>query len=90
MNISIHDRNGPDQYKAALCMRARIAMNGRVVQRIVEADEEQGYILQLMNINDPRFKVESQALNDWPLLCFFGRVRIIDPDTVDLSEIYLK
>lgn len=85
MNLSIEHLNDP--VLGPLCRRAIILFNGHALDRVVEADEEQGYVIVHERWPDGQLKVFGDRLVQLKLI---GKVRIIDPDEVDLAEVYLK
>lgn len=71
---------------AELCRRAIITLDGVKVAFCLEADEEQGYIERIDMENGRPIVYEHAILT----VCEYGKVRIIDPLTIDLAEVYLK
>lgn len=82
MKLHIDDMKGPDVYKAQLCNRAKITLDGNEIKRCIEADEEGGFVVAYIPQDDPRFKAEmiKQGCDCWPVETLRGVVRIIDPE----------
>ena len=63
-----------------LAFRAKIILNGKAPPRpVFIANDHKGYVVMV-----------SPKGFDYPPEVIFGKVRIIDPDEVDLAEVYLK
>lgn len=81
MKLSIYNMREGDEEHDALCRRAVIKLDGKLVNMVLEADEEAGCIVRYIPEEDPRFNLErlKQGMDCWPTETLKGVVKIIDP-----------
>jgi hypothetical protein len=78
MRLHIDDRNGLDALKAELTQYAVILLDGVKQTGVIEADEENGFIVRMIREDDPRWKNEFAFSQHWPTERLSGHVRIKD------------
>lgn len=86
MELGINDFTNPRLRD--LCRRARVLLDDRVVEKVIYANEEDGVLIKYCL--DQNGKPIACSLDEFATEVCYGKVKIIDPETVDLSEVYLR
>lgn len=73
-----------------LNLRAVVFLDGVKAELCLMADEESGCIERYVPRTDPRWQTEFKYVDYWPTEVVRGAVKIVDPEAVDLGEVYLK